>query len=46
MYKEKWEMFYKEIEDFWYDLYGIEYVFYDVYIEFFYIIDFIKEVVN
>jgi len=46
MHKEKREMFYKEIEDFWHDLYGTEYALYDVHIESSHIIDSIKEAAN
>lgn len=46
MHKEKREMFYKEIEDFWHDLYGTEYALYDVHIESSHIIDSIKEASN
>ncbi len=46
MHKEKREMFYKEIEDFWHDLYGTEYALYDVHTESSHIIDSIKEAAN
>lgn len=46
MHKEKREMFYKEIQDFWYDLYGTEYALYDVHMESSHIIHSIKEAAN